>query len=592
MPARAEFGFLANVRSSRWVYVFAALTACSGGDDEAGVPLPYGLASRPVLPFPSDEPTIAADTATGLALDVRPRGETLGDVDEAIYLFGDNFTDELEHLDGWSTLGPAFVSFGVPPDPDTLEDHLFLVDLDRGAPVPLRIRAITGETDYGRVVHWAQLRPLVPLAEATRHAIVATRGLATEDGAPFSRSPIFDAVWSGATPDEGEPDRIARAIDRLDGVGDALTEAGIDPDDVLVAERYTTLSIQRHADALIDAMAQHPPTFVVTSTAAGRAPIRARVTVEFEIPAYREEADTPIVIAEPPRFEKVEVLVLIPEGDGPFPVLQFHHGLGGEKEKIVEFAEDILPSGVAVVAIDAPLHGARTDRPGNAGTRFLNVVAPTVVADNMRQAQVDQVYFAANLERLAAVDLLRTGEPVLDASRVMYLGESLGSIVGAAVVGLSEPIDTAVLMVGGGTLLEFFDQVLSGFEFDGFPTQMFTTVAQSVLDRGDPSNFAARSLDEDVFLLQGMTDTVVPPGATESLARAMGLAIVAPAADAPDGITVVDGPVAGRGWTQFPGVGHNLFYERDKPTYEQAHAQLAHYVATWAATGVGEIDTR
>ncbi|MEQ9500250.1 MAG: hypothetical protein RIT81_25475 [Deltaproteobacteria bacterium] len=569
-----------------------ALVACSGDDAPDGQPLPYQLSSRPVLPFPSDDATLSADTATGLHLNIRARGETLGDVDEAIYLFGDNFTDELSALDGWSTLGPSFVSLGVPPDPATLDDHLFLVDLERRQKIPLRIRAITGETDYGRVVHWAQLRPLVPLAEATPHAIVATRGLTTEDGTPFARPAIFDAVWSGDTDTDGEPDRLMNAVSRLDGVDDALAAVGIEPDDVLVAERYTTLSIQSHADALIDAMAQHPPTFTVTSTASGASPIRARVTADFDIPAFREEPDAPIDLTIEPRFETVEALVLVPEGEGPFPILVFHHGLGGEKEKIVEFAQDILPSGVAVVAIDAPLHGARTERPGNAGTRFLNVVAPTVVADNMRQAQVDQVYFAAHLDRLAATDLLKNGETVLDASRVMYLGESLGSIVGAAVVGLSEPIDTAVLMVGGGTLLEFFDQVLSGFEFDGFPTQMFTTVAQSVLDRGDPSNFAARSLGEDVFLLQGMTDTVVPPGATESLARAMGLPIVAPAADAPEGIEVIDGPVAGRGWTQFPGVGHNLFYERDKPTWEQAHGQLSHYVATWAATGVGEIKTR
>lgn len=573
----------------RSVVLLALLAACSGEAEVDGVALPYGVGSRPVLPFPTDEVAYTDDgTETKLRLRIDERGKNLGDVDESIFLFGDNFTDQLSNLDGWSTLGPAFLPLGEPPDEATLATNLHLVDLDAQTIVDTRNSAIDGETDYGRAVNWGQMRPRLPLAPATRHAIVATKGLKTAAGRPYVRPAAFDAVWRQETPEGADPDHSARAIQRLEGIAPALAAAGIEADDVLVAEVYTTLSIASHADTLIAAMSKHDATVTITSTAAPLSEgVAMRLFAEFDLPTYRAEDDGPIEISsadDPPvRFETVEVLIVIPEGEGPFPVSLFHHGLGGRKTKVDEIVPLAAPAGVALIAIDAPLHGARTDKPGNAGTRFLNVVAPHIVADNLRQAQADQVYLVSIVPKLAALGL------PLDTDRIFYMGESLGAIVGAAVVGLAPEIEGAVLMVGGGTLLEFFDQILSGFEFDGFPTQLFTTVAQTVLDRGDPSNFAHRSRDKQIYLAQGMDDTVVPPGATRSLGIAMGLPIIAPAADAPPGTEVIEGPLEGRGWAQYPDAGHGLFFDEGRPGYEASRAQLLEFVRTWAQTGTGVI---
>jgi len=50
-------------------------------------------------------------------------------------------------------------------------------------------------------------------------------------------------------------------------------------------------------------------------------------------------------------------------------------------------------------------------------------------------------------------------------------------MIGAAAIGLEPRYQGAVLMVGGGTLLEFFDRRARGFGLHQFPGELFTTVA-------------------------------------------------------------------------------------------------------------------
>jgi cephalosporin-C deacetylase-like acetyl esterase len=564
----------------------------------SGPSMPYST-SRPILPLPTDAITVTADTPTGLRLQVGPKGTNLGDVDEAIFLLGEDFIASLNDLDGWSTLGPVFVPLPEPADPET-KHHLAVVDLDRGVVVPTDNAVIDGETDYGKKVDWITARPTVPLEPKTRHAIVVTRGLASAAGVPFARAAELD-----------------QAMDRLPRLAslDALETAGIEKDDVLLVETFTTQSIFEETEALarahrsmaaplvnLDPDGDGAPDvyFDLASDPRGNVPadrsypsIRALVRARFDLPNFREDLDGPMVVdpsgAEQQGTEDVEVLILIPQGEGPFPIVVYHHGINAQKELVFDYAEELVAAGVAVVAIDCTLHGYRTDRPQNAATRFLNIAAPGLILDNFRQAETDQVYLIRVIDALAAVDLLGDGGAELDASRILYVGESLGAMIGAAVIGIEPRFDGAVLLVGGGTLLEFFDRVLSGFEFDGFPTQLFTTVAQSALDRGDPSNYAARSKDRQVLLITATEDSVIPPAGSAALARAMALPQVEPVYDRDETLPMVAGPIQRRGWTQHPDAGHDLFHAESKPEYGSARAQLFHFVKTWVETGVGEI---
>lgn len=587
---------MARLRSSSIAFaVLLALLNLGGcsGEEDLGPPLPYARTGRPILPFPTDAVTVAADTPTGRRIDLGPKGMNLGDVDEAIYLLGEDFISTINEVDGWSTLAPVFAPLSEPADEGTV-GHMILLDLDRKTVVPTEVSPIEGETEYGKHVNWLMARSPTPLEPATRHAITLMRGLETVDGERFSRPDSFDP---GAVP----------------GLEAALEENGRSIDDVLVSEVFTTQSIVEETTVLAEAMRSAPTPEIILDADEDGAPdiyldpktdprgdipdadysgVRASVRIRFELPNYRVDLDGPLVLdhekAERQGSEDVEALILIPEGEGPFPVVVFHHGIGNRKELAFEFAHGFAQAGVAVAAIDGALHGYRTDRPGNASTRFLNIADPGLIVDNFRQAETDQVYFVRVIDELAKMDLLGDGHPQLDSTRLFYVGESLGAIVGGAVIGIEPRFEGAVLLVGGGTLLEFFDRVLAGFQFDGFPTQLFTAVAQAAIDRGDPSNYARFSLEDQVLLIQGMEDTTVPAAASAALARAMALPQVNPVEPVPD-LPTIDAPAERRGWTQHAGAGHNLFHEPALPAYDVARGQLFHFVSTWAETGVAEI---
>ncbi|CAN0600164.1 unnamed protein product, partial [Laminaria digitata] len=162
------------------------VAACGEAElSPGGLPLPDSLGTRPALPFPSDD-ALRADPSqpTGLKMAIGPQGENLGDLDESIFLLGQDFVDTLNTLDGWSTLGPAFVSTGVPASAEDLPTYVKLVDLTEPKVVPTTLGQIQGETDYGKPQAWIEARPLRPLQPKHRHALVVLRGLETVDGEP------------------------------------------------------------------------------------------------------------------------------------------------------------------------------------------------------------------------------------------------------------------------------------------------------------------------------------------------------------------------------------------------------------------------
>ncbi|MBK6684890.1 MAG: prolyl oligopeptidase family serine peptidase [Deltaproteobacteria bacterium] len=595
-----------------WVWLLS--WGCGASPSPEGTPVPYSLGRRPLLPFPSDE-VLRPDptTPTGLRMALRPQGENLGDVDEALFLLGDAFVDGLGRLDGWSTLGPAFAPIPGPVDEATVPGHFLLVDLEAARIVPTFNRVIEGTTSYAKPVHWLMARPRGPLSPKTRHAIVLLSGLVGADGVPFARAPGFADLLEGRRGD-ADPEVQDRAKSRLQNLGESLALAGVDLAEVLSAEVYTTLSVEEESLALVQAFREAEAPVLQLDADGDGAPdvyldplqdprgnvprgqypsVRALLRARFTMPNFRLDRDGPMVFAEGQPVqqgtEDVELILTVPKGAGPFPVVVFHHGLGGHKETALEFAEDLSAQGFAVVAIDAALHGFRTERPGNAGTRFLNITAPALIGDNFRQAETDQAYLARVIEALAAADLFGDGSRVLDPTRRFYFGESLGGILGGAVLGLEPSLAGGVLAVGGGTLLEFFDRVLSGFELQGFPTQLFTTVAQTLLDRGDPSNYARLSREKQILLSQAMEDDVVPAAASVSLARAMELPLLAPGVAPVADLPVMAGPLARRGWAQFSPAGHELFQREGRPNFRPARDQAMHFLARWRDTGQAEL---
>ncbi|MCA2492194.1 lipase, partial [Vibrio alginolyticus] len=120
----------------------------------------------------------------------------------------------------------------------------------------------------------------------------------------------------------------------------------------------------------------------------------------------------------------------------------YQHGITSAKENAYAFAFNMVQAGVAVIAIDLPLHGTRSldeQRSANANVlAYLNLSNLAVARDNLRQSVLDVLGLRASLVVSAQGGLL-AGGPLqgfnpMTGSQVKMLGHSLGGIVGTSAV--------------------------------------------------------------------------------------------------------------------------------------------------------------
>ncbi len=302
--------------------------------------------------------------------------------------------------------------------------------------------------------------------------------------------------------------------------------------------------------------------------------------------------------------ESIPITFSLPAAPPPpagYPVVLIAHGLGSSRHALLTFAEPLAAAGFAAVAIDADNHGSRhdpTDVKNNLVPFLPDFIGEGAMADGfgdkvglittfdfleglrnlggardaIRQSVLDFAQ-VARLLRHGELDLspLARGEiePRLDASHLAYLGESFGTIVGGVLAAVEPEIDLFVLDVAGAGMLDLamcnapglatvvlpLAQVIFGV--DGRMDRFHPAVSmlQSLVDPADPLTYAPHLLRDrlevngaplgprSVVVLEVVGDEVIHNLATESLARAMRLEVLAPGA-AP-GLPTIPSPAAG-----------------------------------------------
>ena len=141
-------------------------------------------------------------------------------------------------------------------------------------------------------------------------------------------------------------------------------------------------------------------------------------------------------------LEDVEFLLFTPENETPTNVVIYQHGITSAKENAYSFAYNMVKTGVAVIAIDLPIHGTRSlDDQRSANTdvlAYLNLSNLAVARDNLRQSVLDLLGLRASLVVSAQAGLLASsplqGFNPVAGSKVKMLGHSLGGIVGTSAV--------------------------------------------------------------------------------------------------------------------------------------------------------------
>lgn len=271
-----------------------------------------------------------------------------------------------------------------------------------------------------------------------------------------------------------------------------------------------------------------------------------------------------------------------------WPVVIFQHGITQDRENVFAIADALAKACIAAVAIDLPLHGI-TDTSSNvatnpfydnqlfaggpaqalvtgertfnlpevtpffptasstvapSGSYFINLGSLLTSRDNLREAVADLISLRKGIPSITAFG---TANTLFDGSQISYVGHSLGAIVGVPYLAVDGGnILAATLANPGGNITQlllnsvsFAPQINAGLQAEGITpgTQFYDDFfrdAQTVIENGDPANYAAlAAVNDPIHMIEvvggfgndpcNVPDTVVPNSSTQLLANLMGL---------------------------------------------------------------------
>ncbi|AKF06885.1 hypothetical protein [Sandaracinus amylolyticus] len=540
---------------------------------DAGAPVDAGPACTELL-YERDgtsitrwpEPALLVDdatTETGRRLQFDP--ERYPDLVARLGSYLPTLTIDLAEIDGFGVNAEAFFQFGRAFDVDAIpRDGLGLVVIEPG---PARVvPVIATTTDEGTTLLLAPLTPLPPHARA---AAFVTRALT--DAARGCLEPSRDMRALIASPD----DDTRAAIDALVALG-AIASA----DELVAISAFPTQSIEEDSVAVATDVATHEHVYASTPTCVEETSW-TRCETTFEAYDYRDPEDG---VMRRPRGEPAtpratytvpNTMWLPREGEGPFPVLVFGHGLTGSRSQAERLGRFAAPLGYATVAIDALQHGEHPTTEGAERSDVQTLLAFFGVGDlderALEAARLREHFRQSTWDKLQLTQLLVSdpdldddGAPELDVTRIVYLGVSLGGLMGPELLALSSDYGAGLLVVPGGRVSAI---ISDGAQFGSLidllrprgatrgDVRRFFPILQTVLDRGDPASYGPHLLRDRLpvagattpSILVGVVldDEIVPNVASYALARAIGVPIVEPLLRPEPGFELVRGPIEG-----------------------------------------------
>ena len=333
--------------------------------------------------------------------------------------------------------------------------------------------------------------------------------------------------------------------------------------------------------------------------------------------------------------ESLLFFAFTPTTTGPWPVVVFQHGFTRSKADLFAIGSQLAAAGFASIAMDIQYHGSRAIQTsvdpalGCAGTcsdaghaactkacapfgdPCLNglgqEVDPTVTPqcyapilpgdlatqrDALHQTQLDQQQLVRALVACGASSCTSGNNATVfavDASRILYMGHSLGSILGSVTASVEPHIVASVLNVSGIGIYDILETtpndefrctlvnnlidegVVIGQKWD--PTnpagaaclttdwlmqpgyQQFAGIARWVVDPGDPANYTGKLAPKRFLLQEVVDDQVVPNPTTENEGMLVGQTAltadpIAPGSSTPSAAITTD-PMTTK-WVKYP----------------------------------------
>lgn len=372
-------------------------------------------------------------------------------------------------------------------------------------------------------------------------------------------APVTPARFTSKSP---LPDGWNASLDDMLGTPNKLPSGEDDPD-------YGAKGIPHDALGAIGVAAFDAPNLLIDAGGYG----------DPSHGTFAHEGGKVVINAKKPT-NKIWVSFFLPKAAAPasgYPVVVFQHGLGGQRGDALQIANSLARRGYATAAIEAYLQGtrgldagARGDKKADYKRETATYAGPDGFSDrNSEGANVAPADLFGNLFRLAAlrdqfrqtvVDhttllrLLKSSPsleglaldgvtPKIDGSRVAYMGDSLGGILGSLLAGIESDHAAYILNVPGGALLTELAanspniySLLNGsaalnFGFRNVDMPFYhplVQLMQHVIDGGDPIGTASTTKGRNLIILEVVGDEIVVNEATEALARGMGIPVVRP----------------------------------------------------------------
>lgn len=577
------------------------------------------LSSRrtdPIGVYPDDHWVLPApDRRTGLRVHLEP-DQTADLLSEFPPEWGFLF-DAASRLDGWGLTAGIVFRFRFAIDPasvtaDAVRLVAFTEDGPQMFPVDIEIAAFPDTVI---------VRPRFALPAATEVAAVLVQGV---DGA-------------GVTSSDGTCVRPAEHLRELLSPASVLDPGR--PADVL-SPRYTAAL---EALDLAPEQVAHMTVFTTQSTPMDSlsvlADVQSRTYSLTDIDCEtlgdgRVDCDTRLEVMDyrgpdriaPPTFDgapsssyalPVRITLPGPIADGPWPLAVIGHGLGGSRNNQGGAVAELNAFGLAVVGTDAIEHGDHPTRTGGdiissvltffaiSAEDEVTTIDPERLRDNFRQSSWDRIQVVEAIRQ--GIDLDADGAADLDVSRMGYFGASLGGMMGAETMALTEDFVGGFVAISGGRISQIVTSsdtyaplldLMVPEEYADDDLRRALPIVQAVVDGGDPMYWARYVVRDrlvgdptdppQLLAHYAYQDEVVPNPANRNHAHALGVPLVGRELFALEEADKVAGPLSGNlpnggtaGLLQFDLGRRNQ--DPDNPPEPVDHAGVLRTYESWSS---------
>ncbi len=490
-------------------------------------------------------------------------------------------------------------SFDGEVDPGSLTGNAIIVAVEDGSEVATR-------HEWQAETQTLTLRPAAgtTLRPNTSYAAVLRAGVLGADGLPV-RLPVgvddrgfgadIAAITTFTTGDPAEDLRaVRRAIHATPAPRAVLGDLFSGPSltELLGSSTTTAPGLEQPAtDGESFAMRHATTAIIVTGTIDAASFLDSEGTA---VGTVQRDADGAPVVTR--RAEVPFVLMIPRDADlDNLPVVVAHHGFNASRTTALTLADTAGLAGWAVLGIDAYQHGDRAASAADRANAMRGVEVPDGFAETNKLDVVSRVFgftgvpndftlspeyalsaftqFAA--DALSAIHFVRRGDVTqlravggletlrFDPDRVVFVGNSMGSVVGTAVIAVEPDLAGAVLNVMPGSIIETlvesgefrplmervflpllgvrvpFDEVERSMLFD--PT---VDLFRWVLEPVDPLALASSRVVDNVLVQLAGHDEVAAPRPSESVVAAGGLTKVSVYISAMHGMMEVDEQVS------------------------------------------------